>query len=72
MASYLCFDATFYIPKAQSFFNVGSNVERKIQNNILVFIPWLYENQSKARYLKKGLWEDQNPLEPWNWRKLKN
>ena len=31
-----------------------------------------YENQSKARNLKKGLWEDQNPLEPWNWRKLKN
>ena len=31
-----------------------------------------YENQSKARNLKKGLWKDQNPLEPWNWRKLKN
>ena len=31
-----------------------------------------YENQSKARNLKRGLWEDQNPLEPWNWRKLKN
>ena len=31
-----------------------------------------YENQSKARNLKKGLWEDQNPQEPWNWRKLKN
>ena len=31
-----------------------------------------YENQSKARNLKKGLWEDQNPLEPWNWRKPKN
>ena len=31
-----------------------------------------YENQSKARNLKKGLWEDQNTLEPWNWRKLKN
>ena len=31
-----------------------------------------YENQSKAKSLKKGLWEDQNPLEPWNWRKLKN
>ena len=31
-----------------------------------------YENQSKARNTKKGLWEDQNPLEPWNWRKLKN
>ena len=31
-----------------------------------------YENQSKARNSKKGLWEDQNPLEPWNWRKLKN
>ena len=31
-----------------------------------------YENQSKARNLKKGLWGDQNPLEPWNWRKLKN
>ena len=30
-----------------------------------------YENQSKARNSKKGLWEDQNPLEPWNWRKLK-
>ena len=31
-----------------------------------------YENQSKAKNKKKGLWEDQNPLEPWNWRKLKN
>ena len=31
-----------------------------------------YENQSKARNLKKGLWQDKNPLEPWNWRKLKN
>ncbi len=31
-----------------------------------------YENQSKARNSKKGLWEDQNPLEPWKWRKLKN
>ena len=31
-----------------------------------------YENQSKARNSKKGLWEEQNPLEPWNWRKLKN
>ena len=31
-----------------------------------------YENQSRARNSKKGLWEDQNPLEPWNWRKLKN
>ena len=31
-----------------------------------------YENQSKARNLKRGLWEDQSPLEPWNWRKLKN
>ena len=31
-----------------------------------------YENQLKARNLKKGLWQDQNPLEPWNWRKLKN
>ena len=32
----------------------------------------LYEDQSKARNLKKGLWQDKNPLEPWNWRKLKN
>ena len=31
-----------------------------------------YENQSKARNSKKDLWEDQNPLEPWNLRKLKN
>ena len=31
-----------------------------------------YENQMKARNLKKGLWRDKNPLEPWNWRKLKN
>ena len=31
-----------------------------------------YENQSKAKNLKKGLWQDKNPLEPWNWRKLKN
>ena len=31
-----------------------------------------YKNQLKARNLKKGLWQDKNPLEPWNWRKLKN
>ena len=31
-----------------------------------------YESQSKARNLKKGLWQDKSPLEPWNWRKLKN
>ena len=31
-----------------------------------------YENQSKARNSKKGLWEYQNPQETWNWRKLKN
>ena len=31
-----------------------------------------YENQIKARDFKKGLWRDKNPLEPWNWRKLKN
>ena len=31
-----------------------------------------YEDQSKARNLKKGLWQDKSPLEPWNWRKLKN
>ena len=31
-----------------------------------------YENQIKARNFKKGLWQDKNPLEPWNWRKLKN
>ena len=31
-----------------------------------------YANQLKARNLKKGLWQDKNPLEPWNWRKLKN
>ena len=30
-----------------------------------------YKEQSKARNLKKGLWADQNPLEPWNWRKFK-
>ena len=30
-----------------------------------------YKDQSKARKLKKGLWLDQNPLEPWNWRKIK-
>ena len=31
-----------------------------------------YANQLKARNLKKGLWQDKNPLEPWNWRKIKN
>ena len=31
-----------------------------------------YENQLKARNLKKGLWQGKNPLEPWNWRKIKN
>ena len=30
-----------------------------------------YENQNKARNLKKGLWKESNPIEPWNWRKAK-
>ena len=30
-----------------------------------------YENQNKARNLKKGLWKDSTPIEPWNWRKAK-
>ena len=30
-----------------------------------------YENQSNARNLKKGLWEDDSPVEPWEWRKAK-
>ena len=29
-----------------------------------------YENQSNARNLKKGLWRDSSPIEPWEWRKL--
>ena len=31
-----------------------------------------YDNQNKARYLKKGLWKDKNPIPPWRWRKLNN
>ena len=31
-----------------------------------------YDNQNKARYLNKGLWNDKNPISPWTWRKLKN
>ncbi len=30
-----------------------------------------YGNQSKARNLKKGLWADSSPVEPWEWRKSK-
>jgi micrococcal nuclease len=30
-----------------------------------------YENQSKARKLKKGLWKDSNSIPPWEWRKRK-
>ena len=30
-----------------------------------------YENQSKARELKKGLWKDSNSIPPWEWRKRK-
>lgn len=29
-----------------------------------------YDDQNRARYLKKGLWKDESPIEPWNWRKL--
>lgn len=29
-----------------------------------------YDDQNRARYLKKGLWKDKSPIEPWNWRKL--
>jgi micrococcal nuclease len=28
----------------------------------------VYEND--ARKLRKGLWADENPIEPWNWRHL--
>ena len=31
-----------------------------------------YDNQNKARYLKKGLWNDKNPIPPWRWRKQNN
>ena len=31
-----------------------------------------YDDQNRARYLEKGLWNDENPIAPWNWRKLKN
>ena len=30
-----------------------------------------YEDQSKAKNLKKGLWADSSPVEPWEWRKSK-
>jgi len=30
-----------------------------------------YENQLTARNLKKGLWADSSPVEPWEWRKSK-
>ena len=30
-----------------------------------------YENQSKARELRKGLWKDSNSIPPWEWRKRK-
>ena len=30
-----------------------------------------YEDQSKARNLKKGLWADSSPVEPWDWRSQK-
>jgi endonuclease YncB( thermonuclease family) len=29
-----------------------------------------YDDQNRARYLKKGLWKEESPIEPWNWRKL--
>ena len=29
-----------------------------------------YEDQSKARENRLGLWSDLKPVEPWNWRKL--
>ena len=30
-----------------------------------------YENQGKARELKRGLWKDSSPLPPWKWRNRK-
>ena len=29
-----------------------------------------YDDQNQARYLKKGLWSEESPMAPWNWRKL--
>ena len=31
----------------------------------------LYDDQNQARHLKKGLWSEESPIAPWNWRKLK-
>ena len=31
-----------------------------------------YENQSKARELRKGLWKDLNSIPPWVWRRKKS
>ena len=30
-----------------------------------------YDDQNRARYLKKGLWRDSDPIKPWIWRRLK-
>jgi len=29
-----------------------------------------YHDQNRARYLKKGLWKEESPIAPWNWRRL--
>ncbi len=29
-----------------------------------------YDDQNRARYLKKGLWRDSDPIKPWIWRRL--
>ena len=37
-----------------------------------VINSYLYDDQNEARYLRKGLWRDKTPIEPWKWRKQKN
>ena len=30
-----------------------------------------YDDQTKAKLNRKGLWKDSSPIKPWEWRKLK-
>jgi hypothetical protein len=46
MASLLCFNATFFVPKKQSFEELGFNFYRNVQQHIQVLIPWMYSDQS--------------------------
>ena len=41
------------------------------ERNIMHYIKW-FDLEKKARKQKVGLWKDENPIAPWEWRNGKS